>query len=186
MKLEVVERPWELGPIYLVFGEGILRTIAFRDPGRKAPKEWPRRFGSFDLVSGGGVPEVVARIDAYFAGDIRAIDAIPVETGGTPFQQSVWHALRTIPAGRTASYGDIARAIGNPRAVRAVGRANGANPIPIVVPCHRVIGGTGSLIGYGGGLERKTWLLEHESALPVKAERSRLRPVKPDLFPVTS
>ena len=101
-------------------------------------------------------------IAAYFEGDLRAIDALPTVTEGTPFQKCVWQALRDIPAGQTASYGELARRIGKPAAVRAVGLANGANPIGIVVPCHRVIGADGSLTGYGGGLERKRWLLNHE------------------------
>ena len=105
-----------------------------------------------------------AALEAYFAGDLTAIDALPVATKGTVFQRQVWAALRTIPAGTTISYGELSHRIGNPKAVRAVGLANGANPIAIVVPCHRVIGANGSLTGYAGGIERKQWLLEHESA----------------------
>ena len=98
----------------------------------------------------------------YFAGELSAVDAIDVTTAGTPFQRSVWAALRTIRAGSTLSYGALARKIGRPRAVRAVGLANGANPIGIVVPCHRVIGSDASLAGYAGGVARKRWLLHHE------------------------
>jgi len=101
-------------------------------------------------------------ITRYFAGDVAAIDVITVQTGGTPFQRSVWHELRKIPCGMPVSYGTLAERIARPTAVRAVGLANGSNPIGIVVPCHRVIGSDGSLTGYGGGLERKRWLLEHE------------------------
>jgi methylated-DNA-[protein]-cysteine S-methyltransferase len=101
-------------------------------------------------------------LGSYFAGDLRAIDALVVRTGGTPFQREVWAALRTIPAGQTLSYGALAVRLDRPNAVRAVGMANGANPVSIVVPCHRVIGTDGSLTGYGGGLPRKRWLLEHE------------------------
>ncbi len=101
---------------------------------------------------------------AYFDGDIAAIDALPVaDVPGTPFQRSVWRALREIPGGETISYAELARRIGKPAAVRAVGLANGANPIGIVVPCHRVIGSDGTLTGYGGGVERKRWLLAHEN-----------------------
>jgi methylated-DNA-[protein]-cysteine S-methyltransferase len=107
---------------------------------------------------------VRAALDAYFAGELGAIDAVPVETGGTPFQRVVWAALRSIPAGETMSYGALAARIDRRSAVRAVGRANGANPIGIVVPCHRVIGADTSLTGYGGGIERKRWLLRHEGA----------------------
>lgn len=103
---------------------------------------------------------------AYFSGNISAIDELPVATGGTGFQKEVWAALRAIPSGQTISYQELANRIGRPKAVRAVGLANGANPISIVVPCHRVIGSKASLTGYGGGLQRKHWLLEHEQALP--------------------
>ena len=105
-----------------------------------------------------------AALKAYFAGQLDAIDDLPVLSDGTPFQARVWSALREIPHGETWSYSQLARRIGNPAAVRAVGLANGANPIGIVVPCHRVIGADGSLTGYGGGLERKRWLLAHERA----------------------
>jgi methylated-DNA-[protein]-cysteine S-methyltransferase len=108
--------------------------------------------------------EVLERLASYFGGQTTALDGIDVELNGTPFQQRVWEALRSVPVGGTASYGQIARQIGSPAAVRAVGAANGANPIAIVVPCHRVIGSSGSLTGYGGGLDRKRWLLRHEQA----------------------
>jgi len=98
----------------------------------------------------------------YFKGDLRAIDKLPVATAGTDFQRSVWKALRGVRCGSTVSYGELARRIGRDSAVRAVGHANGSNPISIVVPCHRVIGSNGTLTGYGGGLERKRWLLAHE------------------------
>ena len=101
----------------------------------------------------------------YFAGDLTAIDTIPVQTAGTPFQRDVWHALREIPCGTTISYAALAARIGRPNAVRAVGLANGSNPVGVVIPCHRVIGSDGSLTGYGGGIERKRWLLRHEHAL---------------------
>jgi len=105
-----------------------------------------------------------ARLKAYFDGDLSALEDIAVDPAGTPFQQLVWKALRTIPAGRTESYGHIAAHIGRPTACRAVGLANGQNPISLVIPCHRVIGTNGKLTGYGGGLHRKEWLLQHERA----------------------
>jgi methylated-DNA-[protein]-cysteine S-methyltransferase len=108
------------------------------------------------------IAEPVVRLQAYFAGDLGALDAIPIELNGTAFQKQVWTALRTVRAGTTAAYAQIARAISAPSAVRAVGAANGANPVAVIVPCHRVIGTNGSLTGYGGGLDRKRWLLEHE------------------------
>jgi len=101
-------------------------------------------------------------INRYFAGEVEVIDTLPVKGGGTPFQCQVWRALRKIRCGTTVSYTQLAERIGRPTAVRAVGLANGANPIGVVVPCHRVIGSDGSLTGYGGGIERKRWLLEHE------------------------
>lgn len=112
--------------------------------------------------------ELLARarqqLTEYFAGARTTFD-LPLEPGGTAFQRSVWEALRTIPYGTTTSYGTIARRLGDPHATRAVGAANGQNPIPIVVPCHRVVGSKGELTGFGGGLDRKRWLLEHEGAL---------------------
>jgi methylated-DNA-[protein]-cysteine S-methyltransferase len=101
-------------------------------------------------------------LEAYFEGQVAAIEAIRTQARGTEFQLLVWSALREIPAGSTLSYGALAAKIGRPAAVRAVGAANGANPIPIVVPCHRVIGADSSLTGFGGGLDRKRWLLTHE------------------------
>ena len=105
---------------------------------------------------------LTSAIRSYFAGDLNAIDVLPVEPAGTPFQREVWRGLREIPCGTTVSYAKLAERIGRPSAVRAVGLANGSNPIPVVIPCHRVIGSSGSLTGYGGGIERKRWLLEHE------------------------
>jgi methylated-DNA-[protein]-cysteine S-methyltransferase len=101
---------------------------------------------------------------AYFAGDLGAIDALPVRPQGTEFQVEVWAALREIPVGTTTSYGALAASLGRPKAVRAVGRANGTNPVAIVLPCHRVVGHDGRLTGYGGGLAAKRWLLSHEGA----------------------
>lgn len=115
-------------------------------------------------------------LEAYFDGDLHAIDTLAVRMGGTPFQQGVWTALRQIPVGQTLSYAALAGRIGRPAAVRAVGLANGANPIGVVVPCHRVIGADGSLVGYGGGLDRKRWLLEHEGVPLSDARRTSTRP----------
>lgn len=106
---------------------------------------------------------IAAQLEEYFAGARTSFD-VPLELTGTEFQRRVWSALRDIPYGETISYGELARRVGNPAAVRAVGLANGRNPIAIIVPCHRVIGADGSLTGYGGGLERKAWLLDHEAS----------------------
>lgn len=111
-------------------------------------------------------------LEAYFAGDLRALDGLDARTGGSVFQRSVWAALRRIPAGRTRTYGDLASSLGKPKAARAVGLANGANPISVIVPCHRLVGADGSLTGYGGGIERKRWLLAHEGALPDQSRGS--------------
>ena len=107
-------------------------------------------------------PAVVASLRRYFDGELDALDRLAVDPAGTPFQLRVWTALRNVRAGTTTSYSALARRIGAPTAVRAVGAANGANPIPLVIPCHRVIGADGRLVGYGGGIERKRWLLAHE------------------------
>lgn len=112
----------------------------------------------------GGVPVPIARaFAAYFEGEIAILDGIEVEFSGTPFQNRVWSALRGIPPGRTFTYGAFAGQIGRPEAARAVGHANGANPLSIVVPCHRLVGAGGALVNYGGGLRRKRWLIDHES-----------------------
>jgi methylated-DNA-[protein]-cysteine S-methyltransferase len=111
----------------------------------------------------GGARKVLER---YFDGDLDSLDEIEVELHGTPFQQGVWNALRSVTAGTTISYAQLAMRVGSPAAVRAVGAANGANPVAIVLPCHRIIGSNGSLTGYGGGLDRKRWLLHHEGIAP--------------------
>ena len=110
------------------------------------------------------VDQAVQQVEAYLTGMLSEFD-VPVALQGTPFQQTVWQQLLTIPFGHTASYQDVADAIGKPKAVRAVGAANGRNPVSIIVPCHRVIGSNGKLVGYGGGLWRKEWLLRHEGSL---------------------
>jgi len=141
----------------LVDDAGALHMLAFAG-GRDAA-----RLDATGATPAADPSGVTTALRAYFGGDRSAIDKLPVAPTGTPFQLRVWAALREIPCGETRSYGDIARRIGDPKAVRAVGLANGANPIAVVVPCHRVIGADGSLTGYGGGLPRKRWLLAHES-----------------------
>jgi methylated-DNA-[protein]-cysteine S-methyltransferase len=113
---------------------------------------------------------VEAQLKEYFAGSRTTFD-LPLEPTGTDFQLSVWELLRRIPYGATTSYGELARRLGDPHKTRAVGAANGANPIPIIVPCHRVVGSKGELTGFGGGLDRKRWLLEHEGALMPLGDR---------------
>jgi methylated-DNA-[protein]-cysteine S-methyltransferase len=123
-----------------------------------------RHYGSYTLEEGAAPLSLTQALDAYFAGCIDVLAAVEIATGGTPFQRRVWRALGAIPAGTTVSYGHLAGHLGENRASRAVGAANGANPIAIVVPCHRVIGANGGLTGYAGGLLRKQWLLEHEAS----------------------
>jgi methylated-DNA-[protein]-cysteine S-methyltransferase len=135
------------------------------------------------LVEGRPVSAARRALEAYFGGDLHAIDAIAVRMAGTAFQREVWTALRTIPVGHTISYGALAAQIGRPRAVRAVGLANGANPIGIVVPCHRVIGADASLTGYGGGIDRKRWLLEHEGASFRRSHAVRQPDVRSHVLP---
>ncbi|WP_112310746.1 methylated-DNA--[protein]-cysteine S-methyltransferase [Pseudogemmobacter bohemicus] len=121
-----------------------------------------RRLGAFVLHPAGGPQRAAAALAAYFNGDLAAINGIPVRLNGSAFQNRAWTALRQIPPGRPASYGDQALRIGSPKAARAVGHANQSNPYNLVVPCHRVIGAGGALTGYAGGLDRKRWLLDHE------------------------
>ncbi len=114
--------------------------------------------------------DLSSRLADYFAGDGRAFDGVVTDAGGTPFQQRVWAELRKLQFGQRITYGELAKRIGSPKAVRAVGAANGANPVALIVPCHRVIGANGRLVGYASGVDRKRWLLAHEagSILPVR------------------
>jgi methylated-DNA-[protein]-cysteine S-methyltransferase len=132
--------------------------------GLYTPKDGtPRAPHAGAIADVGPFGRVVAQLDAYFAGELTVFD-VPLRWAGTPFQRSVWDELCGIPLGSTISYRELAVRVGNLRAVRAVGRANGQNPISIVVPCHRVVGASGDLVGYGGGLDCKRWLLGHERA----------------------
>jgi methylated-DNA-[protein]-cysteine S-methyltransferase len=148
--------------------DGNLRAVDWSDHEPRMLRLLQRHYGAngFKLEPGKNPHGISDAIGRYFAGDLSAIDSLPVKTAGTPFQRAVWHALRDIPCGTTITYADLARQIGKPAAVRAVGLANGANPIGVIVPCHRVIGANGSLTGYGGGIDRKRWLLGHESHSP--------------------
>lgn len=122
---------------------------------------WGKAVGDDWIQDKSPFQDAVRQLDAYFAGDLKSFD-LPLDLRGTPFQLKVWQALQEIPYGQTISYGELARRVGNPKASRAVGLANGKNPVSIIVPCHRVIGASGSLTGYGGGIERKRWLLDLE------------------------
>jgi methylated-DNA-[protein]-cysteine S-methyltransferase len=158
--------PTPIGEMVVVAdADGRLRVTDWTDHADRMVRLLDRYHGrgGWSLAPATDPGGLVAAIGAYFSGDLAAIDAIPVAFPGTVFQWAVWTALRAIPCGATVSYGELARRIGRPDAVRAVGLANGANPIGVVVPCHRVIGADGTLTGYGGGLERKRWLLAHEA-----------------------
>jgi methylated-DNA-[protein]-cysteine S-methyltransferase len=142
--------------------EGALRALDWEDYEPRMRQLLRLQCGTVELVDGPAPENIRAALTAYFGGDLDRLASIPWRVGGTPFQRNVWTALRTIPAGTTLSYGALATRLDVPKAVRAVGHANGANPISVVVPCHRLIGADGSLTGYGGGLHRKRWLLKHE------------------------
>ena len=144
-----------VGELLLTSDGQVLTGLHFAGPEPADPgPDCPRDPAPFDQVR--------EQLAAYFTGRLRAFN-LPLEPQGTPFQRRVWSELRRIPFGETISYGELARRIGQPGASRAVGRANGQNPIAVIVPCHRVIGANGSLTGFGGGMDRKRWLLEHEA-----------------------
>jgi methylated-DNA-[protein]-cysteine S-methyltransferase len=147
---------------------GRLRAVEWADGEARLIRALESQFGEkgFTLTPEDNPGDLTMALSAYFEGELGILEHLPVETGGTPFQRAVWRALREIPCGTTLSYSELARRIDRPAAVRAVGRANGSNPVAVVVPCHRVVGKGGSLTGYGGGVERKRWLLAHEGALP--------------------
>lgn len=169
LQLDCIMSP--LGEILLACdAEGRLRALDFHDYEDRMRQLLRLQYGASKLDTGPAPVAITGPLRAYFAGEQADLAAIPVETGGTPFQREVWAALRRIPLGTTTTYGALAASIGRPRAVRAVGLANGANPVSIVVPCHRVIGSGGALTGFGGGLHRKRWLLEHEG-VALKSER---------------
>ncbi|MFD1034442.1 methylated-DNA--[protein]-cysteine S-methyltransferase [Sphingomonas hankookensis] len=161
--------PSPIGAITLLTDEaGVLRVLEFEDHHDRMERllrlHYPQ---GWQVEPAERESDAMRAMAAYFAGDMGAIDGLPTATGGTEFQREVWAALRDVGAGRTVAYGDIAAAIGRPSAMRAVGMANGSNPIAIVVPCHRIIGRSGMLTGYAGGLARKQWLLAHERAVLV-------------------
>lgn len=167
VRLRIDRLTTPIGEFVLVADDdGRLRATEWTDHEAELRRCLRRQFGEhgYALTPAANPAGLTAAMRAYFAGRLSAIDDLPVAEFGTAFQRAVWQALRKIPCGTTISYGELARRIGRPAAVRAVGLANGANPIGIVVPCHRVIGADGSLTGYGGGLERKRWLLAHEGA----------------------
>lgn len=165
--LHTIDTP--IGEMFVVADhDGNLRSVDWTDHETRMRRLLRLHYGEdgFRLEPAHTPNALTDAIGRYFAGELSAIDTLPVQTGGTPFQREVWRALREITCGSTISYAELAKRIGRPAAVRAVGLANGSNPIGVIVPCHRVIGADGSLTGYGGGIERKRWLLKHEAGAP--------------------
>jgi methylated-DNA-[protein]-cysteine S-methyltransferase len=158
--------PTPIGEALIITDElGRLRGLDWADCEDKMQILLRHHYGSRVAEPGRSPQRVREALTGYFEGEYSSLGSIEWSTGGTSFQRLVWTTLTTTPSGQTLSYSALATRIGRPKAVRAVGLANGANPISVVVPCHRVIGADGSLTGYGGGIERKRWLLDHECAV---------------------
>ena len=169
LELAWLEAPPALGPIFVALRNRRLCALGFAQQEVALRRVLARRFGdaaasaeAARAAGSTGARPVAAALARWFGGDLRALDSLETDSGGTPFQQRVWAALRTIPPAETRSYAWLAAALGDPAAVRAVGTANGRNPISLVVPCHRVIGKDGALAGYAGGIARKQWLIDFE------------------------
>jgi methylated-DNA-[protein]-cysteine S-methyltransferase len=173
-----------IGPMLLLTdAEEAVRSLDWEDYAARLHELLRRQYGHVQLEPKSGVSPARRAIEAYFEGSLTAVVDVPVATAGTAFQREVWAALRTIGTGETTSYGRLAAQLGRPKAMRAVGMANGSNPISIIVPCHRVIGANASLTGYGGGIDRKRWLLRHEGA--VFAGSATETPVRVRVAPAT-
>lgn len=176
LQLWVHQMNTPIGELLIVAdGDGNLRAVDWKDHETRMLRLLRLHYGKvgFQLGETSDPGALGSGIKAYFAGDLKAIDRLPVKTAGTPFQRQVWYALRRVPCGQTLSYSKLAQRIGRPAAIRAVGLANGSNPVGIVVPCHRIIGANGSLTGYGGGIERKKWLLAHERIHACRSDLTR-------------
>lgn len=157
--------PTPIGDMILVARDGVLLLLEFEDATGRVEREMKLRFKNFETQPTTNPFGLSDMMRDYFGGNIHVISHILTDGGGTAFEKKVWAELRKISTGTTVSYGHIARKLGDINLSRAVGTANGRNPISIVVPCHRVIGADGSMTGYGGGIHRKQWLLRHEGAL---------------------
>ena len=163
MKLAVSQLETPLGELTLASTPAGLVGLAFDNRVDGLWRFLESRFGSIEPETAGAEDPARAELRAYFDGAIGALEKIQTDAGGTEFQSRVWAALRRIPGGRTLSYSELARSIGQPTGFRAVATANATNPVAIVIPCHRVIHADGSISGYGGGVDRKRWLLRHEA-----------------------
>jgi methylated-DNA-[protein]-cysteine S-methyltransferase len=175
LRLDRLSTP--IGEALIVTDEvGCLRAFDWADRYASMARLLRLHYGTVAPDPGAAPADLKRLVRRYFDGDVTCLAGVEWRTAGTSFQRSVWVGLTTIPAGQTLSYGGLAAQLDCPRSVRAVGAANGANPISIIVPCHRVIGANGSLTGYGGGIERKRWLLKHEGAAfrdhPVEQSRA--------------
>ncbi|QWG23307.1 methylated-DNA--[protein]-cysteine S-methyltransferase [Bradyrhizobium sediminis] len=145
--------------------DGVLRALDWEDCEPRMKALLRRQYGTVVLKAARAPVETRAALAGYFKGELDRLNEIHWRVAGTPFQRKVWNALPKIPPGATMSYGELAAKLDVPKAMRAVGHANGANPLSVVVPCHRLIGANGALVKYGGGIERKRWLLEHEGVV---------------------
>ena len=162
-----------IGTVLIVTDGDQLCSLDFVDYEERMMTLLQRRYGPVQLTMTTDPCGFSSQVRSYFSGDYHCLNTIPVSTGGTPFQQQVWLALRTIPPGKTMTYGELAAKLGKPTAYRAVGGTNALNPVAIVLPCHRVVGANASLTGYAGGLKRKQWLLEHEGHTIYKHNSTR-------------
>ena len=163
MRLFVERVKTPIGAALITHDGKRLCNLEFEDREERRQQELAHHFPNAAIERAMERSKFADALARYFKGEVAAIDKTPVAPMGTEFQQRAWAALRRIPVGETRGYGEQAAALGKPNAARAVGRANGLNPISIVVPCHRLIGADGSLVHYGGGLERKRWLIDHEA-----------------------
>lgn len=157
-----------LGPLWILCDEQFhLRAVEWEEHTVRMKQllELHYRTEGYERVAASNPNGLSRQMKSYFEGDLSIIETLPSATAGTPFQREVWQALRTIPCGQVMHYGQLAEQLGRPGAARAVGAANGSNPVSVVVPCHRVIGRNGTMTGYAGGVQRKEWLLRHEGYL---------------------
>lgn len=163
-KIEIGRLETPIGAMEVGVHAGALCALRFDDRWGTGVDVVQRRFPDAEVVPSENPAGAVTVLRAYFEGDVHGLGELAVDMGGTPFQDAVWTVLRDVPAGETVTYGDLARRVGAPAAVRAVGTTMARNPVGIVVPCHRVVPAGGGVGNYGGGVDRKTWLLAHEAA----------------------